>query len=458
MGRTKRCRTMVLGAGVAATMGAIGAAACPAADATSAAEAIGYLNEQRAAAGIPTVTEDATLSGGCALQVAYMEANPGQSDMHVEEPGKPGYTELGAEAGSRSDLWSGRGVTAASEWSATENPWMSATDYAPLHAAKLFDPAATQAWYAEDEHNACLGVNAGTDEGGHYPSTPTLYSYPGDGQGDVPFAVEASELPTTPAEVVGLHGVTGPNLVYYLLDSTDTYRSEPTVLNYSLTGPGGAVEARVVTPQTPVTGWGETVPFSDYDEGCAIAVPVAPLAPNTTYTATLEWEAPDDGGTLTQEATFTTGDERVPSPRPKPKPEPEPEPTAPEGTAAHAGKHAPARTALRVRRVRRGLRVTSTSPAPISYTVKRLPSGRVVGRGRVAHGATWDPRLRRGRYLACLAQPADAAHTSARDCLVLGGTPASRANHAASRAHRSAAPGLSALTRSTRWTEPWTPC
>jgi hypothetical protein len=247
--------------------------------AVTAPEAIAFLNEQRAAAGLPSnLAENISLDEGCALHLAYLEANanePGVS-KHEEYAEKPGYTTLGAEAGGRSDLWFGGGVTATSHWSATENPWLSATSYAVFHFAQLFDPAATEAWYAEDGHAACMGTNWFVGFGGQYPATPRLYSYPGNGQTGVPVAVENFELPITPAEIAGLTGPTGPNLVYYFLSTATTaVNRQPTVTAATLTGPDGPVATKLLTPTTPMPGG---IPLSAAVPGAAFLIPVAPLA------------------------------------------------------------------------------------------------------------------------------------------------------------------------------------
>jgi hypothetical protein len=107
---------------------------------TTTTQAIGFLNQQRAANGIPgDLANDATMSAGCEEYANLYHPKAGQYP-HEEVEGQPGYSEVGNQAASRSDLGGGVG-----EWDEAINPWSGA----PLHIHALFDPAATSAWYGE---------------------------------------------------------------------------------------------------------------------------------------------------------------------------------------------------------------------------------------------------------------------------------------------------------------------
>ena len=92
---------------------------------TTAQEAVAALNVQRAANGIPAgLVERPDYSLGCRMHMAYEGAN-GRSTVtpHLEDPGRPGYTALGAQA-----AWSSVLASPRSSWAAG-NPW----ENAPMH-------------------------------------------------------------------------------------------------------------------------------------------------------------------------------------------------------------------------------------------------------------------------------------------------------------------------------------
>src|SRR4051794_902016 len=105
------------------TIAAVLVAAAPA-SATSASEAVSFLNQQRTANQIPAgVTVDAHRTTGCKNHNSYMAQNGGL--VHGEEPGNPGYTDEGADYNNTSEVLAQGGTG----WSASTNPW----DAAPLH-------------------------------------------------------------------------------------------------------------------------------------------------------------------------------------------------------------------------------------------------------------------------------------------------------------------------------------
>src|SRR4051794_15452451 len=78
-----------------------------------AAQAIAFLNQQRAANGIPSVVEDPAMSDACAKHIAYMEVfRSGDlgDNPHAEDPAQPGYTPEGNTAAASSALRTGREV------------------------------------------------------------------------------------------------------------------------------------------------------------------------------------------------------------------------------------------------------------------------------------------------------------------------------------------------------------
>jgi len=211
---------------------------------TSAAQALAFLNEQRAANGIPGgLADDAELDLGCE-QLQNVYKGNGKANIeeypHQELEGAPGYTPLGAEAAARSDLGAPAGG-----WNETVNPWSDA----PLHEAALFDPAATTAWYGESHGRWLLGgVCMGTDGERAFP-TPVFYSLPGNGAATVaPSETVSGELPWSPGMAVGIPEGrrSGPNITLWPEGITATLE-DATLRDAD----GRSVAVREVTPETP---------------------------------------------------------------------------------------------------------------------------------------------------------------------------------------------------------------
>ncbi len=73
-------------------------------DHVPAAELLTAVNATRAAAGVPPVALDATMTQGCREWVDYLHLNGGfATEFHDETPGRPGYTELGRRAAQRAN-------------------------------------------------------------------------------------------------------------------------------------------------------------------------------------------------------------------------------------------------------------------------------------------------------------------------------------------------------------------
>ena len=78
---------------------AIGLALCvsSADGAVTASQAIAWLNAQRAVNGLPAgISENPEWNEGCQLHMQWYAKNPDASNPHIEAPGAPGYTTLGA--------------------------------------------------------------------------------------------------------------------------------------------------------------------------------------------------------------------------------------------------------------------------------------------------------------------------------------------------------------------------
>jgi hypothetical protein len=110
----------------------------------------------------------------------------------------------------------------------------------------------------------------------------------------------ASEVPYTPQQLLGMPATktTGPNILLFSAADRATPRSA------TITGPHGSVAVGLVNADT-VSPVGDGKLFL----GGGALVPIQPLAPLTTYTATVVWHDPvivSNNGQYIQQFTFTT--------------------------------------------------------------------------------------------------------------------------------------------------------
>lgn len=261
---------------------------------TTPVQAIAYLNEQRAANGIPgNLTNDPAMSQGCEEYTNLYKPLSGQYP-HEELRSQPGYTPAGNEAASHSDLGGGPG-----QWNQWINPWVDA----PLHLSALFDPSATTAWYGETHGawgigQACMGA------GGERPFTsPAFFSLPGENVTNVNPIESAAEQPFTPGQAVGIpqSTATGPTIILWREDTAATLQRVTLQVSGGLPVPTRIVTASTPAPPSP-PGWpanaSETV-------GGNYVIPVSPLKFASRYTLTAIW-ADSMGATYTQLVHFAT--------------------------------------------------------------------------------------------------------------------------------------------------------
>ena len=288
---------------VASSVLAVFLFAAPAASAADSAQAVAFLNAQRAANGIPgDLVNDPNLELGCRQHNRYMEANGALG--HGENPASPYYTpEGGAE-----EPWAYRGEVLSyggyepDGW----NPW----EWAPIHLYLMLDPERTTAGYDSAKYT-CMRLGGQRHPGGLEPS---FFSYPGPGTVGIYPEERAYESPYVPQQLVGIPegAATGPNI---LLFSTGT--RELDAVSFGITGPGGSVAARMVDANTQ-----SEVGDGGWFDGGGVLIPEQPLVPYTTYEVSVLWknlsfgEAPEGGSPgstefLAQRFTFTTGSERV---------------------------------------------------------------------------------------------------------------------------------------------------
>jgi hypothetical protein len=259
-----KARIVLLGVAIVGTL--VGVMSASAGASVEGAAAIAYLNEQRAANGIPPVGDDQAFAS------AWCPA----------EDNGPSGGEIGRDLSPD-----------ASSWSPTSSPW----DNAPLHQQDLYNPTYTKVGDVDVDGQACLGAGAPAPE----PTTPTFAAFLSDrGPEHVPTTETIyGEGPFAPQQLVGipLGKPTGGQIILY----PEGLGEDPQALSWALTEEAGN-EVRNVKlvgdSQAAAAG------YPEYLVGVAIVIP-PPLRANTKYGLTVEWEG--SGILATQTLTFTTG-------------------------------------------------------------------------------------------------------------------------------------------------------
>jgi hypothetical protein len=259
----------------------------PSATAVTAKEAIASLTAQRAANGIPAgLKEVKSWSHACALHNAYQIRNGGNL-THDEVKGSPGYTKLGAWAGHNSVLSFGL------SW-ATGNPW----EDAPIHLSQTLAPRLTKLGVDERDNFICATTLAGRLRA--KPRSIKVYTYPGNGVHGVRTSETAAEAPYTPGQRVGIRArtTTGPYILI-LVDGPFQPFERADIKSARLASPAGAVRIKTADGYTSGLGGGLIPPGG-------FIIPVEPLAPNTSYTATVKIKVIRK--TVTKRFSFTTAE------------------------------------------------------------------------------------------------------------------------------------------------------
>lgn len=242
---------------------------------------IALLNAQRTKNGIPGgIVENKGWSAACAAHTSYLKRT--KDFAHAERKGKAGYTKEGAWAGQNSVLSIG------TTW-ATGNPW----ENAPMHLMQVLTPQLRSMGIADGAGLSC----ATTFPGYRLAAKNALYSYPGDKTSGWRTAETAHEGPFTPGESVGLRQGTETGLILLVFGDGPWARGlKLKIAAATLTGPAGPVEVRTVDNYAKGIG--------PYLAAGGVVIPVKPLAPNTTYKASVTVKSGKT--TLTRAWSFTT--------------------------------------------------------------------------------------------------------------------------------------------------------
>jgi hypothetical protein len=244
---------------------------------------LSWLNAERARWGLPGNIAGVPLwSRGCAAHDIYGARNG--SLTHPESELALGYSPGGNWAGEHSVL----AADGSSGWRADGNPWMDA----PYHLEQVFTPWIGRAGVDDTRGYQCMTTIPGIEEEST-ASPGTVWTFPGDGTTGLPPVENAREVPKTPNEMLGLKSLTGRQLIVW---ESGVDLHEIDVTSASLSSPSGPVSVKWV------------------DKGIsgAIIVPVEPLKPFTTYTASVAL-APFAGphgeqvGAKAHTWSFTTG-------------------------------------------------------------------------------------------------------------------------------------------------------
>lgn len=234
------------------------------------AQAIAFLNQQRAANGIPPITTT--------------NENYAAAWCPDEDHGPSG-----------GETW--RDLSPVVDWTADSSPWTNA----PLHQISMYDPRMDTAGDANVDGQACMGLGGDANqpasgvtfyafvwEGGH-SNVPPSETVPGEG----PFA---------PQQLVGIPAglATGPQPLLF----PEGMGPAPHAMSWSLTDASGTPVPNVqFADSTAAAAAG--YPFYFLSQGGVMIPPV--LATDTTYHGTVVWEPSGGGATATQTFSFTTG-------------------------------------------------------------------------------------------------------------------------------------------------------
>lgn len=237
------------------------------------------LNSWRAEAGeAPVVAFSPEWNEGCRLHDEYEALNGGLT--HDEQPGNPGYTDAGADAGRNAVLSTGELLP--------REAWVDAV----YHREQVLAPRLRVSGYATAGGFTCLRTIGGEFDDSSTGRVPliTPYPWPPNGAIDVPLGFRGGEVPS-PYELVP----DGTRLGYLLsvdlngpwaVESPFAQSQIPTA---SLVADDGASVPVVVDDANTGYSFGRGTPFGIF--------PVEPLAPCAWYTAAANGTA-YPGGTL----------------------------------------------------------------------------------------------------------------------------------------------------------------
>jgi hypothetical protein len=233
-----------------------------------------WLNSQRARWGLPAGLQAVPIwSQACGAHDVYGAKNDVLE--HPEKAGLPGHSVGGQWAGEHAVL------AAGGAWGPGINPWMDA----PIHLNQLFTPDLSVLGLDETSGYQCATTWPGMLR--ERPAPGTIYTFPGDGTSGLPPVELASEGPETPNHALGIDDLAGRELFVYEVGtetSQDGYGSLHVTAASLVAADGSSVPVKWLDQESGLGG---------FLTG-AIIVPVEPLQPFTTYSATVSLAAVQD--------------------------------------------------------------------------------------------------------------------------------------------------------------------
>lgn len=242
---------------------------------------LGYLNQYRAAAWLPPVTENAALSAGARKHATYIVHNGVL--RHGEDPYGAGYSPEGQAAARQSNLFN------SSDGGDSDGVAIDTWMQSPFHAVGVLDPRLAQVGYGSyrEENNrvemgAALNVLAGIDPAAQ-PTYPIFW--PGNG----------ASLPLTlhwggyPSPLDGCPGYTAPSGLPLIMQ-LGSGKITPVVSATSFTQNGKPLEHCVIDETTYTTADRTQQKLGRSILGARdaiVLIPRFPLTSGTTYTASL---------------------------------------------------------------------------------------------------------------------------------------------------------------------------
>jgi hypothetical protein len=237
------------------------------------------MTELRIRSALRPAALDAKACADCLKHIEYMKLNgladgSGGMAAHKEEPGKPGYTPEGAEAGARGDLFPQAPGLTKSILGWYQSVW---------HCVPIVDPGLTRFGTAIKYNVAVLYFNglSTSAAGGNQP-------YPPDGATNIPRSFgENGEMPNP---VPGTQYGKGCGLPVFV-------RTPSALDAVIMTDAAGRSVAGTFScvPKPATKDW-------PTNSGVACFIPAKPLAPTTTYKVTFKFE----GGGEPVAWSFTT--------------------------------------------------------------------------------------------------------------------------------------------------------
>lgn len=140
------------------------------------------LNQYRTAAGLNTVSHDSGFSSALALHTNYLLLNPDQTNFHIEDPSRPGYTLAGEVAGGQSNM--ARKASTDFQVIETMELWMKFSS----HRFNMLHPDLIRSGFdlSCDTINCASGLNVLGSLPPSYQVTEKNVYYPGDNQTGIP--------------------------------------------------------------------------------------------------------------------------------------------------------------------------------------------------------------------------------------------------------------------------------